>query len=80
MTRDERRAPPQSDGLRRSLLFEHNPQPMVAYERDTFVILAVSNAMVAAYGYAREEFLTMTMKDLFPARTWRSSSSTSPRR
>jgi PAS domain S-box-containing protein len=48
------------------LLFEHNPQPMAAYARDTLQILAVSNAMVANYGYSREEFFTMTMKDLFP--------------
>jgi PAS domain S-box-containing protein len=48
------------------LLFEHNPQPMAAYARETLQIVAVSNAMVAKYGYSREEFLTMTMKDLFP--------------
>jgi PAS domain S-box-containing protein len=48
------------------LLFEHNPQPMAAYARETLQILAVSNALVAKYGYSREEFLTMTMRDLFP--------------
>ncbi len=48
------------------LLFEHNPQPMLAYERATLRIVAVSNAAVASYGYTREEFLSMTIKDLGP--------------
>ena len=48
------------------LLFEHNPLPMVAYERGTLGIVAVSDAAVAGYGYSREEFLTLTMKDLMP--------------
>jgi PAS domain S-box-containing protein len=53
--------------LQHRLLFEHNPQPMLAYERDTLQLIAVSNAAVAAYGYSREEFLAMTIEDLVPA-------------
>ncbi|MGA2006116.1 MAG: ATP-binding protein [Solirubrobacteraceae bacterium] len=52
--------------LQYRLLFEHNPQPMLAYARDTLAIVAVSNAMVARYGYTREELLTMTIRDLAP--------------
>ena len=48
------------------LLFEHNPQPMFAYDRATLRIVAVSNAAVGSYGYTREEFLSMTIKDLGP--------------
>jgi PAS domain S-box-containing protein len=48
------------------LLFEHNPQPMFAYDRATLRIVAVSNAAVGSYGYSREEFLSMTIKDLGP--------------
>jgi PAS domain S-box-containing protein len=48
------------------LLFEHNPQPMLAYDRASLRIVAVSNAAVAGYGYSREEFLSMTIKDLGP--------------
>jgi len=48
------------------MLFEHNPQPMFAYDRATLEIVAVSNAMVASYGYSREEFLSMTLKNLGP--------------
>jgi PAS domain S-box-containing protein len=45
-------------------LFEQNPQAMVAYDRDTLEIVAVSNAMVADYGYSREELESMTILDL----------------
>ena len=48
------------------LLFEHNPQPILAYERATLWIIAVSDAAVASYGYSREEFLSMTVQDLTP--------------
>jgi len=48
------------------LLFEHNPQSMLAYDRETLQIVAVSDAMVAGYGYSREEFLAMTVADLRP--------------
>ena len=50
-------------------LFEHNPQPMMAYTKDGMRIVAVSNACVAAYGYSREEFLEMTVRDLVPPDT-----------
>ncbi len=49
------------------LLFEHNPQPMLAYERATTRIVTVSDTMVARYGYSREELLTMTIHDLTPS-------------
>jgi PAS domain S-box-containing protein len=48
------------------LLFEHNPLPMMVYERATLRVIAVSNAAVAGYGYSREEFLTLTLRDLTP--------------
>ncbi len=53
-------------GRQYRLLFEQNPQPMLAYARDTLQIVAVSNSMIARYGYSREEFLTMTIRDLSP--------------
>jgi two-component system sensor histidine kinase/response regulator len=48
------------------LMFEQNPQPMLVYDRETFAIVAVSNSMVAAYGYSREELLAMTIHALRP--------------
>ena len=58
--------PAASSDLQHRLLFEHNPLPMMVYERSTMRILAVSNAAVAAYGYSREEFTEMTLRDLAP--------------
>jgi PAS domain S-box-containing protein len=48
------------------LLFEQNPVPMVTYDRHTLQIVAASNAMVASYGYSRDELHAMTIKDLEP--------------
>jgi PAS domain S-box-containing protein len=48
------------------LLFEHNPQPMLAYDRETLRIVAASNAATASYGYSHEELLSMTVRDLVP--------------
>jgi two-component system, cell cycle sensor histidine kinase and response regulator CckA len=46
------------------LLFEHNPTPMWVYDFDTTAILDVNNAAIAQYGYTREEFATMRLRDL----------------
>jgi PAS domain S-box-containing protein len=56
----------QTSELEHRLLFEQNPQPMLAYDRKTLQIVAVSNAVVARYGYTREELLAMTIKDIRP--------------
>jgi PAS domain S-box-containing protein len=48
------------------LVFEHNPQPSFVYDRETLRIVVVSNAAIASYGYSREEFLAMTVRDLAP--------------
>ncbi|MBI4694862.1 MAG: PAS domain S-box protein [Gammaproteobacteria bacterium] len=48
-------------------LFESNPIPMWVYDVDTLRFLAVNDAAVAHYGYAREDFLAMTLRDLRPA-------------
>lgn len=47
-------------------LFETNPQPMWVYDLDTLRFLAVNDAAVAGYGYRRDEFLAMTLKDIRP--------------
>jgi PAS domain S-box-containing protein len=46
------------------LLFETAPQPIFVYDEETLAFLAVNNAAVEAYGYSREEFLSMTFNDL----------------
>jgi len=49
------------------LLFDNNPQPMWVYDCKTLAFLAVNNAAIRSYGYTREEFLGMAIKDIRPA-------------
>jgi len=48
------------------LLFENNPLPMWIYDLKTLKFLEVNKAAVKSYGYSREEFLNMTIKDIRP--------------
>jgi two-component system cell cycle sensor histidine kinase/response regulator CckA len=48
------------------LLFEASPLPMWVYDAQTLAFLAVNDAAVRHYGYARQEFLAMTIKDIRP--------------
>ena len=60
----------QEETLRRErdfrVLFAHNPMPMWVYDLPTLRVLAVNDAAIACYGYTREEFLGMTLRDLRP--------------
>ena len=47
-------------------LFEANPHPMWVYDLASLRFLAVNAAAIAHYGYRREEFLAMTIKDIRP--------------
>lgn len=49
---------------RHRLLFESNPYPIWVYDLETLSFLAVNEAAVHHYGYSREEFLSMTIKDI----------------
>ena len=49
------------------LLFESNPFPMWVYDLETLSFLAINDAATHCYGYSREEFLNMTIKDIRPA-------------
>ncbi|MEK6574405.1 MAG: PAS domain S-box protein, partial [Chloroflexota bacterium] len=46
------------------LLFESNPLPMWIYDREALTFLTVNNAAVDHYGYSRDEFLSMTLRDI----------------
>ncbi|HVF26946.1 MAG TPA: ATP-binding protein [Pyrinomonadaceae bacterium] len=48
------------------ILFESNPHPMWVYATDTLRFLAVNETAINLYGYSREEFLRMTIKDIRP--------------
>ena len=47
-------------------MFGNNPQPMWIYDLETLAFLEINDAAVRHYGYSREEFLTMTLKDIRP--------------
>ncbi len=47
-------------------LFEQNPQPMYIFDVETFDFLEVNEAMVKHYGYTRDEFMRMSIKDIRP--------------
>ncbi len=48
------------------LLFETNPQPMWVYDIESMAFLEVNEAAIRHYGYSREEFLSMTIKEIRP--------------
>ena len=48
------------------LLFANNPQPMWIYDLETLAFLEVNKAAMKHYGYSKEEFLSMTLKDIRP--------------
>jgi PAS domain S-box-containing protein len=56
----------QASELRYRLLFKANPHPMWLYDMETLQFLEVNDAAVQTYGYSREEFLSMSIKDIRP--------------
>src|SRR5229473_267854 len=59
------------EALRRSerryhLLFDSNPHPVWVYDLKTLAILDANHSAVRNYGYSREEFLSLTIKDIRP--------------
>jgi PAS domain S-box-containing protein len=55
----------ESEGRHRKL-FDNNPHPTWVFDRETLHFLAVNAAAVRKYGYSKDEFLTMTLKDIRP--------------
>ncbi len=48
------------------LLFDSNPHPVWVYDLQTLAILDVNHSALRDYGYSREEFLSLTIKDIRP--------------
>ena len=46
------------------LLFQAHPEPMLVFDLETQRFLEVNEAAIQGYGYSRDEFLGMTIKDL----------------
>lgn len=47
-------------------LFDCNPMPMWTYDLETLAFTSVNQAAIDCYGYSREEFLAMTLRDIRP--------------
>jgi PAS domain S-box-containing protein len=47
-------------------LFDGSPLPLWVYDLDTLRFLAVNDAACRKYGYSRDEFVTMTLRDIRP--------------
>jgi len=47
-------------------LFQSNPHPTFVYDSRTLHFLEVNDTAVARYGFSRDEFLAMTIKDIHP--------------
>lgn len=56
----------QASELRYRQIFESNPLPMWVYDLETLRFLAVNVAAVNHYGYTKQQFLNMTIKDIRP--------------
>ncbi len=48
-------------------LFADNPQPMWVFDAETLAFLEVNEAAVRHYGYSRDEFLALTLRQIRPA-------------
>ena len=59
-------APVNSADERYRPLFALSPQPAWVYDRATLCFLEVNEAAVRSYGWTREEFLGMTLRDIRP--------------
>jgi PAS domain S-box-containing protein len=53
--------------LKYRLLYDNNPHSMWVFDTETLNFLTVNNAAIKKYGYSREEFLSMTIKDIRPS-------------
>jgi PAS domain S-box-containing protein len=53
-------------GEKYHLLFQQNPQPMWIFDLNTLAFLEVNDAAIEHYGYTRDEFLNLNVKDIRP--------------
>jgi diguanylate cyclase (GGDEF)-like protein/PAS domain S-box-containing protein len=56
------------------LLFDNNPMPMWVFDTKTTGFISVNDAAVQHYGYSREKFLSMKIRDIWPEDEWVSHS------
>jgi len=64
--KEERREALGQSEIQYRLLFEGNPVPMWVLDRKSLKFLAVNEAACRQYGFSAQDFLTMTMADIWP--------------
>lgn len=64
--RNEISAQLQDSEKRYKELFQLSPQPMYLYDMNTLDFLDVNKAAIDHYGYSKEEFLSMNLRDIRP--------------
>jgi diguanylate cyclase (GGDEF)-like protein/PAS domain S-box-containing protein len=52
------------------LLFDNNPMPMWVFDAETTGFISVNDAAVQHYGYSRETFLRMKLREIWPEDEW----------
>lgn len=63
----ERKQALEDSNRRYQQLFDNNPEAMFVYDLESLAFLAVNDAFIKCYGWSREEFLRMTVKDICQA-------------
>jgi len=61
---DERTKALRESDARYRKLFDRNPLPILAVDKETLRFLTINQTAIEHYGYSREEFLAMTIVDL----------------
>lgn len=56
----------QKSEKRYSEFFQLNPLPIWVYDLETLEFMDINNAAIVHYGYSREEFLSMTIREIRP--------------
>lgn len=51
-------------------LFQKNPHSLLVYDPKSLKIILANTPAVNFYGYSMSEFLSMTIKDIFPEKEW----------
>ena len=45
-------------------MFDANPHPMLVYDQETLAFVAANDSALRTYGYSREEFLSLSLRDI----------------
>jgi PAS domain S-box-containing protein len=61
---------PTQDSYNFDILFYKSPQPMWIFDSNTLFFLEVNDAAISTYGYSKDEFLNMTIKDIRPVENY----------